>query len=239
MGTLYIVATPIGNLDDITYRAVETLKNADTIACEDTRHTIGLLNKYEIKKPLISYYAAEEEKGISRILSKLDKGESVAYVSDAGTPGLSDPGGALVRAAREKEHDIIPIPGPSAFAALVSIGGISGKTILFEGFLSIKKGKRRNRLKQLLEREESFVVYESPFRVMKLLEELKELDPERKIVVGRELTKKFEEILTGKPETVIDILSLKGKIQGEFSVLICEKRLNLKEKNVDIPNEGR
>ena len=224
MGTLYIVATPIGNLGDITYRAVETLKNVDTIACEDTRHTLGLLNKYEIKKPLISYHAAEEEKGISRILQKLDKGESVAYVSDAGTPGISDPGGALVRKVREKEHDIIPIPGPSAFAALVSIGGISGKTILFEGFLSPKKGKRKNRLSQLLEREESFVVYESPFRVLKLLEELKELAPDRKIVVGRELSKKFEEILAGKAETIIDILAIRDKIQGEFSILICENK---------------
>ena len=224
MGTLYIVATPIGNLDDITYRAVETLKNVDTIACEDTRHTLGLLNRYEIKKPLISYYAAKEEKGISQILTRLDKGETVAYVSDAGTPGLSDPGGALVRKVREKEHTIIPIPGPSAFAALVSIAGISGKTILFEGFLSPKKGKRKNRLKELLEREESFVIYESPFRALKVLEELKELAPERKIVVGRELTKKFEEILAGKAETIIDILAIKGKIQGEFSILICEKK---------------
>ena len=223
MGTLYIVATPIGNLDDITYRAVETLKTVDTIACEDTRHTLGLLNKFGIKKPLISYYAAEEQKGIFRILAKLDAGESVAYVSDAGTPGISDPGGALVREAREKDHDIIPIPGPSAFAALVSIGGISGKTILFEGFLSPKKGKRKNRLSQLLEREESFVIYESPFRVIKLLEELKELAPERKIVVGRELTKKFEEILSGTAETIIDFLTIKSKIQGEFSILICEK----------------
>ncbi|MCL2705397.1 MAG: 16S rRNA (cytidine(1402)-2'-O)-methyltransferase [Spirochaetaceae bacterium] len=224
MGTLYIVATPIGNLSDITYRAIETLKNVDTIACEDTRHTLGLLNKYEIKKPLISYYAAEEEKGISRILSRLDKGESVAYVSDAGTPGLSDPGGYLVRKVREKDHEIIPIPGPSAFAALISIGGVSGKTILFEGFLSPKKGKRKNRLAQLLERDESFVIYESPFRVIKLLEELKELAPDRKIVVGRELTKKFEEILYGNSETIIDFLAIKGKIQGEFSILVCEKK---------------
>ena len=224
MGTLYIIATPIGNLADITYRAVETLKNVDTIACEDTRHTLGLLNKYEIKKPLISYYAAEEEKGIARILAKLDKGESVAYVSDAGTPGLSDPGGALVRKVREKEHEIIPIPGPSAFATLVSVGGASGKTILFEGFLSPKKGRRKSRLKELLEREESFVIYESPFRVVKVLEELKELAPERKIVAGRELTKKFEEILCGNAETIIDFLAIRGKIQGEFSILICEKK---------------
>ncbi|MCL2293633.1 MAG: 16S rRNA (cytidine(1402)-2'-O)-methyltransferase [Spirochaetes bacterium] len=223
MGTLYIVATPIGNLDDITYRAVETLRNVDTIACEDTRHTLGLLNKYEIKKPLMSYYAADEERGISRILAKLDKGESVAYVSDAGTPGLSDPGGALVRKVREQEHEIIPIPGVSAFTALISIAGVPGRTILFDGFLSPKKGKRKNRLKQLLEREESFVVYESPFRVLKLLEELKELAPERKIVIGRELTKKFEEILTGNAETILDILAIKGKIQGEFSILIYEK----------------
>ncbi|MDX9800668.1 MAG: 16S rRNA (cytidine(1402)-2'-O)-methyltransferase [Spirochaetia bacterium] len=224
MGTLYIVATPIGNLDDITFRAVETLKNADVIACEDTRHTRVLLNRYEIKKPLISYYAADEEKGIGKILALLEKGENVAYVSDAGTPGMSDPGGSLVRRCREKGFDIVPIPGVSAFTALVSVSGAAGRGITFDGFLSPKKGKRRGRLTELLERDESFVVYESPYRVLKLLEDLKELAPERRIIAGRELTKKFEEILSGTAEDIIDILAGRSKIQGELSILICDKK---------------
>ena len=224
MGTLYIVATPIGNLEDITFRAVETLKNADVIACEDTRHTLGLLNKYGIRKPLLSYYAADEEKGIVKILTRLAEGESVAYVSDAGTPGLSDPGGFLVRRCRKQGHEVIPVPGVSAFAALVSVSGAAGMSILFEGFLSPKKGKRRGRLSELLERDESFVVYESPYRVLKLLEDLKELAPERKVVAGRELTKRFEEILSGTPEVILDFLAGRSKIQGEFSIMVCEKK---------------
>jgi len=224
MGHLYIVATPIGNLDDITFRAVETLKNVDAIACEDTRHTIGLLNRFEIKKPLLSYYAADEEKGITKILARLDEGESVAYVSDAGTPGMSDPGGSLVRRCRQMGHEITPIPGVSAFTTLVSISGAAGRGITFDGFLSPKKGRRRTRLKELLERDESFVVYESPYRVLKLLEDLKDLAPERNIVAGRELTKKFEEILYGTAEAVLDILAGRSKIQGEFSIIVFEKK---------------
>ncbi len=224
MGHLYIVATPIGNLDDITFRAVETLKSVDVIACEDTRHTLGLLNKYGIKKPLLSYYAADEEKGIGKILTRLDEGLSVAYVSDAGTPGMSDPGGSLVRRCRAEGHEITPIPGVSAFTALVSVSGASGRGITFDGFLSPKKGKRRGRLSELLERDESFVVYESPYRVLKLLEDLKDLAPERKIIAGRELTKHFEEILTGTAGAVLDILAGRSKIQGEFSIMVCEKK---------------
>lgn len=220
MAFLYIVATPIGNLDDITYRAVETLKDADVIACEDTRHTLGLLNRYSIKKPLVSYYAADEEKGIKKILSLLKEEKTVAYVSDAGTPGLSDPGGGLVRRCREAGHTVVPIPGPSAFTALISVSGVAGKSIFFEGFLSPKSGRRRSRLKELLERNESFVVYESPFRVIKMLEDLKTLAPEQQIVVGRELTKKFEEILTGNVQIVLDILAGRGKIQGEFVIMV-------------------
>ena len=224
MGILYIVATPIGNLDDITLRAVETLKSADVIACEDTRHSIKLLNRFEIKKPLISYHAADEAKGIRKIISCLEKGESVAYISDAGTPGMSDPGGMLVRNCRAAGYEIVPIPGVSAFTALVSVSGTAGRGITFDGFLSPRKGKRRSRLQQLIERNESFVVYESPYRFMKLLEDLKDLASDRQIVVGRELTKKFEEIITGSPAEILDFFSGRSKILGEFSIMIAEKK---------------
>ena len=161
MSELFIVATPIGNLDDITLRAVETLKNVDAIACEDTRHTLHLLNKLEIRKPLLSYYAADEKPGISKIMHLLDEGKSVAYVSDAGTPGISDPGSSLVRAVREAGYKITPIPGASALTTLISVSGAQGRGITFEGFLSPKGGRRSSRLKELMEREESFVFYES------------------------------------------------------------------------------
>ncbi|MGB4587174.1 MAG: 16S rRNA (cytidine(1402)-2'-O)-methyltransferase, partial [Rectinemataceae bacterium] len=168
MGELYIVGTPIGNLGDITLRALETLKAADTIACEDTRHTLQLLNHFSIAKPLVSCHANDEAKGAARIIALLDLGEKVAYCTDAGTPGLSDPGAVLVRSARAAGHEVIPIPGPSALTTLVSASGFGGRGLLFDGFLSPKAARRRARLAVLLERQESFLVYESPYRIAKL-----------------------------------------------------------------------
>lgn len=224
MGILYIVATPIGNLADITFRAVETLKEVDVIACEDTRHSSKLLNHYGIKKKLISYYAADEGRGVDKIVSHLEKGENVAYISDAGTPGISDPGSTLVRSVRKKGYEIVPIPGVSAMAALISVSGVAGRGIMFDGFPSPKKGKRKKRVKELLERDESFIMYESPYRIVKLLEDINELDSERIVVVGRELTKKFEEIITGTASEILDNFSGRGKIQGEFVIIITEKK---------------
>jgi len=220
MSELFIVATPIGNLDDITLRAIETLKSVDAIACEDTRHTLHLLNKLEIRKPLLSYYAADEKPGIGKIMHLLDEGKNVAYVSDAGTPGISDPGSSLVRAVREAGYKITPIPGASALTTLISVSGVQGRGITFEGFLSPKGGRRMSRLKELMEREESFVFYESPYRIVKTMADVAAIDPERYVVAGREMTKIYEEFLSGTAREILDNLQNRDKIQGEFAVCV-------------------
>lgn len=220
MATLYMVATPIGNLQDITLRALEVLKSVDTVACEDTRHTLKLLTHFGIRKPLVACYAYEEDKGARRILGILDAGRDVAYCSDAGTPALSDPGARAAASAREAGHAVVPLPGPSAFACLLSVSGVSGKSVLFEGFLSPKPGRRKSRLAELLARGEHFVVYESPHRILKLLSDLDELDSECRVFVGREMTKAFEEYLSGTPGEIRAALEGREKTQGEFSVLV-------------------
>lgn len=227
---LYIVATPIGNLGDITLRALETFKSVDVIACEDTRHTLQLLTHFGIRKPLLSCRARNEEEASRKILEVLKKNQNVAYASDAGTPGLSDPGAVLVRMARSAGYMVVPIPGVSAFASLLSVSGGSDKTVVFEGFLSPKPGRRRSRLRELCETGYAFIIYESPFRIVKLLTDLAEIDGERNVVVGRELTKLHEEIIQGK---IIDICSdFAGRetIKGEFSVFVSgKKRLTFEE----------
>lgn len=223
MSTLYIVATPIGNLADMTYRAVEVLANVEIIACEDTRHTQNLLNRYGISKRLIATHAHNEEHSAKGIIGLLKEGRDVAFVSDAGTPGISDPGSRLVECVRSSGFDVVPIPGASAFTALVSVAGYIGRSVHFEGFLSPKSGRRKKRLEELLGRDESFVFYESPFRVVKVLEELSALEPGRRIVVGREMTKKFEEFLTGSVEEVLGILKGRQAVKGEFTLLVAPK----------------
>lgn len=220
MGVLYVAATPIGNLGDITFRAVESFKNADFIACEDTRRTLALLNHLGIKKTLVSCRARNEEAASGKILKLLDESKSVVYVSDAGTPCLSDPGAILVKKAREAGHRIIPIPGVSAFAAMLSIAGTYDKTVVFEGFLSPKQGRRKKRLIELFSFNTAVVVYESPYRILKLLHDIAEIDNTRKIIVGRELTKIHEEIISGTAQEIIEILEKKASIKGEFSVFI-------------------
>jgi 16S rRNA (cytidine1402-2'-O)-methyltransferase len=195
VGDLYMVGTPIGNLGDISLRALETLKAVDVVACEDTRHTLGLLNHFSIKKPLVSRHANDEERGSLRILKLLGEGKKVAYCSDAGTPGISDPGARAARRARAAGHRVIPIPGPSALAALASVAGFAERGFLFDGFLSPKGARRRARLAELLVREEAFLLYESPFRICRLAADLAELAPERRVCLGRELTKLHEQIV--------------------------------------------
>ncbi len=214
-----MVATPIGNLGDITLRALETLKAVDIIACEDTRHTRKLLSHFDIHKPLLSCHANDEEHGARRIVALLDEGKDVAYCSDAGTPGLSDPGAVLVREARARQHRIVPIPGPSAFAAIVSVAGFSGRTVTFDGFLSPKPGRRRSRLAELLDRPESFVLYESPFRIAKLLADIASIDPERRICIGRELTKLYEELVWGTAAELAGRFPAES-VKGEFCVMV-------------------
>ena len=214
------MGTPIGNLSDITYRALETFKTVDVIACEDTRHTLQLLNHFEIKKPLISCRAQNEQTAAQKIVHLLDEGQNVAYASDAGTPGISDPGAVLVDVARAAGHTIVPIPGACAFVSLASVAGSGGKSLLFEGFLSPKPGRRRSRLRELMATGFAFVLYESPFRIVKLLADIADIQCERRIVVGRELTKLHEEIGEGTAAEVLEDFAGRSKILGEFAVFV-------------------
>jgi len=224
VGELFIVGTPIGNLGDMSLRALETLKEVDVIACEDTRHTLRLLNHFSIKKPLISCHANDEERGSLRIVKLLDEGKKVAYCSDAGTPGISDPGAQAARKAREAGHRVIPIPGPSALAALVSVAGFAERGFLFDGFLSPKGARRKARLAELLAREEAFLLYESPFRIERLVAELAQLAPDRRVCLGRELTKLHEQIVECSAAELANRL-LEGSSdpiphKGEFAILV-------------------
>ena len=222
---LYMVATPIGNLEDITYRAVRILGEVDVIACEDTRHTSLLLSRYSIHKRLIACHAHNEEESAKGILGLLDSGLNVAYCSDAGTPGVSDPGARLVEYIRQDgRHRVVPIPGASAGVSLVSAAGNIGKSFTFEGFLSPKQGRRRERLSELFSRGEAFIVYESPFRVVKTLRDIAEAGVAR-LVIGRELTKAHEEIISGSAEEMLEEFSRREQIKGEFAILVVPEAL--------------
>lgn len=218
--SLYIVATPIGNLGDITLRALDTLKSVDVVAAEDTRHTLQLLNAHGVVKRLISCRAANEAASADGIIKLLGEGKSIAYCTDAGTPGLSDPGAVLVAAVRGAGYPVVPIPGPSAFASLVSVGGFGGRTVTFDGFLSVKPGKRQKRVDELLARGEAFILYESPFRIVKLLQAIADTEPGRNVVVAREMTKSHEEFLSGTALAVLNDLKGRPIIKGEFAVLV-------------------
>ena len=215
-----MVATPIGNLEDITYRAVRILGEVDVIACEDTRHTSLLLSHYSIHKRLIACHAHNEEESAKGILGLLDSGLNVAYCSDAGTPGVSDPGARLVEHIRQDgNHRIIPIPGASACISLVSVAGNIGKAFTFEGFLSPKQGRRRERLAALFASGDAFMIYESPFRVVKTLKDIAEAGRSR-LVVGRELTKAHEEIIAGPADDILADFSSRDSIKGEFAIIV-------------------
>ena len=220
MAVLYIIGTPIGNLGDLSFRAVEVLKSVSLVACEDTRVTLKLLSHFGIRVPLLSCRAQNEKTAAERVIAALNAGKTVAYASDAGTPGISDPGSALVNAAVEAGHEAIPIPGASAFAALVSAAGARDKTVVFEGFLSPKPGRRRKRLKELLDTGWGFVLYESPYRILKLLEDLADLESERYICVGREMTKIHEEYKRGSAAGILAFFAQKDLQKGEFAVFV-------------------
>jgi len=224
VSTLYIVATPIGNLKDITLRALEVLQSVDVVACEDTRHTLKLLNAHNITKRLISCRADNEEQSAAGICRILEEGRTVAYASDAGTPSLSDPGAALVQAVRRAGFSVLPIPGPSALATLVSVAGLRERTVTFDGFLSPKAGKRRSRIRELLDRGEAFVVYESPFRLLKLLADIADLSPESEIFIGREMTKVHEEYRAATAKELLEEFGARVRILGEVSVLVSGKK---------------
>lgn len=217
--TLYIVSTPIGNLGDITLRALETLRNADFIICEDTRVTSQLLKHYEIRKELISLNAYNEKNKSIYLLDKIKSSQNVALVSDAGTPGISDPGVRLISLLISEGITVISIPGPSALLAGLSISGLPTDSFVFEGFLPQKKG-RQKLLMKLANEERTLVLYESTYRIKKLLEELSEYMPERFVVVCREMTKKFEESWRGFPKELLT--SFDDRIsKGEFVVIVA------------------
>lgn len=224
MSTLYIVSTPIGNLDDLTLRALETLKYVDVIACEDTRHTLKLLNHHGIRKRLISCHANAEEFAARKIVALLGEKKSVAFASDAGTPGLSDPGSILVRNVRDGGFEVVPIPGPSAVTTLASVSGFPGKGFFFEGFLSPKRGRRRRRIEELTATGEAFVLFESPFRFVKLMADLADICPERPVIVGREMTKIHEEYIEGNCRSVYKRVLERKDVKGEICILVGRKK---------------
>jgi len=221
-GTLYIVSTPIGNREDITLRALRILKEVDLIAAEDTRHTGLLLRHYGIQKPLTSYFEGNELKKRDFILSKLKQGDRIALVSDAGTPGISDPGFRLIQLAIENQIPVVPIPGPAAVIAALSVSGLPSDAFLFKGFLPHKMKKRRDLLKELEDVRETLIFYESPHRISETLRDIYEVLGDREIVLTRELTKIYEEVLRGK---VTEIQSQIGgrKLKGEITVVISGK----------------
>jgi 16S rRNA (cytidine1402-2'-O)-methyltransferase len=219
---LYIVSTPIGNLRDITLRALDVLKEVDFIACEDTRTSSVLLNHYDIRKELISLNAVNERNRISMILSRINEGSSCALISDAGTPGISDPGIRLISNAINDGIKVIPVPGVTAAITGLTLSGLPSDSFIFEGFLPQKKG-RQKLLQQLAEEERTIILYESVHRIRKLLEELNNYMPGRLIVVCRELTKKFEETWRGYPSDLLKNLDDKTS-KGEFVVVISPKK---------------
>lgn len=226
MGTLYIVATPIGNLEDMTLRAIRVLKEVDLILCEDTRETGKLLKHFEIKNKMQSYHTQSSLSKIDEIIEMLREEKNIALVSDAGTPTISDPGSLLVKKIREElsETKILSVPGASALTACYSISGITGGEFVFLGFLPHKKG-RETLFKEMANPpvggERPYVFYESPHRITKTLESLVKFAPKKRVFIGREMTKMFEESVLGSPEEVLDFFTLHpDKVRGEFVVVV-------------------
>jgi 16S rRNA (cytidine1402-2'-O)-methyltransferase len=230
-GTLYIVATPIGNLEDITLRAIRTLKDADIIAAEDTRHTQTLLRHFSINTPLTSYHEHNERAKTNQLIARLERGESIALVSDAGTPAISDPGYRLVMEATRVGIRVVPIPGPSAVIAALSAGGLPTDGFNFRGFLPARKRERRSKLQELRVDRYSIVVYETPHRLKESLDDIREIFGDRRMVLARELTKIHEEFLRGRISEVIGEVS-RREIRGEVTLIIegCS--------DVNPPSEG-
>jgi 16S rRNA (cytidine1402-2'-O)-methyltransferase len=226
-GTLFIIATPIGNLEDITFRAVNVLKEVDLIAAEDTRRTRILLNAYSISASLTSYHDHNKERQGKRLLKKLLSGKSIALVSDAGTPGISDPGYYLVNLAIQNDITVTPVPGVSAIITALSVSGLPSDRFSFEGFLPKKVNLRRKYIHKLINEARTIILYESPHRIMATLQDFLEICGERWIVVARELTKVYEEIVRGPLSGVLKKLNEK-KRRGEFTILVSSARYSKK-----------
>ncbi len=212
---LYLIATPIGNLGDITIRALETLKTVDLILCEDTRHSLRLLSHYGIEKPLKSYHSYNEFRTAPKLIEQLVSGKNFALITDAGTPGISDPAFYLLRAALEAGIEVIPLPGASACITALTVSGLPMDRFCFEGFLPVKKG-RKKRFTQLKDEQRTMVLYEAPHRIKDTLEEILIYLGDRRICLGRELTKSYEEFIRGKVSEVKD----KIVVKGEFTIVI-------------------
>ena len=226
-GTLYIVATPIGNLEDITLRAIKGLKEVDLIAAEDTRHTLKLLNHLEISKPLISYHRHNEEVKSEILIQKLENGENIALVSDAGTPGICDPGEDVIKKAIEEGINVVPIPGACAMVNALIASGIDTKEFIFLGFLPLNKKTRLEKLREIKESEKTIIIYEAPHKMKNTLKELSEILQERKIVLARELTKIHEEFIR---EDINFLMEKIENLKGEMILIIEGKK---KENNIE------
>lgn len=216
---LYIVSTPIGNLKDITLRALETLKEADLIAAEDTRHTKILLDHYQIQTPLTSYFEHNQMKKSDFLLSKLKEGQKIALVTDAGTPGISDPGYPLIQLAQKNNIPVTVIPGATALIAALSLSGLPAHGFVFEGFLPVKSGARRNKLEEFKNETRTVIFYESPHRITKTLKDIEEVLGNPTVTLARELTKKFEEIKKARASQLLEEFS-QSKPRGEFVLLL-------------------
>jgi 16S rRNA (cytidine1402-2'-O)-methyltransferase len=220
-GILYVVATPIGNLEDISPRAVRILGEVDLIACEDTRHTRKLLDRYGIAKPLVSYHEHNEQPRAAELLGDLQAGKNIALVSDAGTPLIADPGYRLVEQARERGVTVTPLPGPCALIAALSASGLPTDSFLFHGFLPPKQGQRRKLLVELKTLEATLIFYEAPHRILETLEDIAATLGERTVVLARELTKIHEEFLRGTPAELQSALAERSSVKGEITVMVA------------------
>ncbi len=218
-GTLYLVSTPIGNLEDITLRSLRVLKEVDLIAAEDTRQTRRLLTHYEIKTPLTSYFEGNQKTKSEKLVARLKAGESIALVSDAGTPTISDPGYPLLQECVAEAVPIVPIPGASAILAAAAVSGLPLHNFTFEGFLSPKSGKRKRQLARLANEERTLILFESPHRLCRFLEDALDVMGERDIVIARELTKRFEEIFRGNISQALEKFR-STEPRGEFTIVI-------------------
>ena len=234
-GTLYLVATPIGNLEDITLRALRTLKECDLVAAEDTRRSGQLLKHFGISKPLLSYFKFNEAKRRQEIVDRLAGGERIALITDAGSPGISDPGERIVRAVLAANLRVEAVPGPCALVAGLTTSGLPADEFHFIGFLPHKSGQRRKKLESLNAFEGTLVLYESPYRIEKLLTELNELFRNRQVVLARELTKKFEEFLRGSPAELL-VETKRRSLKGEFVVMIGPPLPDVKDSQLILCN---
>ncbi|NLC88171.1 MAG: 16S rRNA (cytidine(1402)-2'-O)-methyltransferase [Clostridiaceae bacterium] len=216
-GILYLVATPIGNLEDITFRAIKILKEVDLIAAEDTRHTLKLLNHYEITKPLISYHRHNEDIKVEGLIEKLKEGKNIALVSDAGTPVISDPGEVIVKVAIEENIQVVPIPGACALINALITSGLDTKEFSFYGFISINKKLRKEKLEEIKKENRTIILYEAPHKILSTLNDLESILESRKVIVARELTKIHEEFIRG---TVTEILEKYKEPKGEHIIII-------------------